>query len=279
MVGLLDLPSELLFQIIDLVLSAPIVISEHGTRHRPAPGRGERNLYCIPKPEFLQLPNALRLLLINQRMYAETKEYLSRKSPTFKFDIAIVNDFWFWPTWREVPICKPTGRPFIEKMEIEVILCYTEDERNLQVGWDTDDIGGYGGPPPFRRLIVWDMLSPVMNFERLNKMVCKDHTALGVSCSNAPVTRIDNLEIKINTTRYGNGNELISEAKVPFRKIDGLAHLDFGRLYPAHPRKSTTFLSRMRSFITEWVPKNPGDAQESVPNIGTVMYYVNGEPL
>jgi hypothetical protein len=126
---------------------------------------------------------------------------------------------------------------------------------------------------------MWDMLSPAMNVERLKKMVSKDDTELGVSCGKASATRIDTLEIRIDTTRYGNGNELVSEAKVPFRKIDGLAHLDFGRLYPAHPRKSRTFLNRMRPFITEWIDRNPGDTQMFVPDIGIVKYYVNGQPL
>ena len=92
----MDLPSELIFQIIDHVLTTPSVLPKDGMRYRPEWKVCERNLYCIPTSsrEFFETPNALNLFLVSQRMNAETKEYICKAPQTFKFDVAVVNDHW-----------------------------------------------------------------------------------------------------------------------------------------------------------------------------------------
>jgi hypothetical protein len=96
MPGLTDLPSELLFQIIDHTLTSSAVLSKDGMRYRPERKACQRNLYCIPtcSMEFLNTPQTLGLLLTSQRINAETKEYISKAPQTFKFDIAVINDHW-----------------------------------------------------------------------------------------------------------------------------------------------------------------------------------------
>jgi hypothetical protein len=92
----MDLPSELLFQIIDHVLMSPTVLPKNGLRYRPEWRACQRNLYCIPSnsTEFFNTPKALDLLLASQRLNAETKEYIAKAPQTFKFDVAVVNDHW-----------------------------------------------------------------------------------------------------------------------------------------------------------------------------------------
>jgi hypothetical protein len=96
MPGLTDLPSELLFQIIDHTLTSSGVLPKDGMRYRPEWKACVRNLYCIPSSskEFLNTPQALNLLLTSQRINTETKEYISKAPQTFEFDIAVVNDHW-----------------------------------------------------------------------------------------------------------------------------------------------------------------------------------------
>jgi hypothetical protein len=96
MPGLMDLPSELLFQIIDHILTSPSVLPKDDMRYRPERELCMRNLYCIPTSsvEFFKTPKALNLLLVSQRMNLETKEYVSKAPQTFKFDVAVVNDHW-----------------------------------------------------------------------------------------------------------------------------------------------------------------------------------------
>jgi hypothetical protein len=67
-----------------------------------------------------------------------------------------------------------------------------------------------------------------------------------------PITRIDTVAIFIDTSRYGNGNETLSPAVVPWRKVEGLAHLDFEQLYPVDCVKSEHYLRGLSSLINEW---------------------------
>jgi hypothetical protein len=96
---LMDLPSELLFQIIDHVLTSPSVLPQDTKgilRYRPEWKACQRNLYCIPSSsaEFFNTPKAFNLLLVSQRMNAEIKEYIAKAPQTFKFDLAVINDHW-----------------------------------------------------------------------------------------------------------------------------------------------------------------------------------------
>ena len=214
MTGLFDLPSELLFQIIHLVLSSPLPISPNGSRERPKREYTRRNVIYLPSPGNLPSHNALNLLLASQRLYSETMMYLSKKPQSVKFDVAIVNDNWIWPIWRTIPI--RSSCDLIERAEIELILCCTEDERHLQTEWwshGREDMVDYTSR---------ELVSLLRHFIYLAK----------------PRTRIDTIRINIDTTRYGNGNGMISKEDVPLRTMKGLAHLCFDTLYPIDKENS-----------------------------------------
>ncbi|CAN9118737.1 unnamed protein product [Alternaria alternata] len=107
MVDLLDLPSELLFNIIHIVLSSPIVQSENGKRYRTSWwNTTDRNLYCVLSPDHSKRPKAVDLLLVSRKIQIETTEYLSKAPRNFEIDIAVVDDHWLWPTRRVIPVRK-----------------------------------------------------------------------------------------------------------------------------------------------------------------------------
>jgi hypothetical protein len=271
MVGLLDLPSELLFIIIiDLVLSSPTVQPKNGTRYRTTRwSTWDRNLYCIPSLHF-ERPRAINLLLLNQRMYIETREYLSKAPRNFEVDIAIINDRWLWPTRRVVPVRKLDG--IIERIDLNIIPCCTEGKRSLQtecgiIGQDIFQLNsGSFVTEAFLAPLTYFLLYPQTDVS-LDKPISNVFRGLEIWVDplldtqptdqlddeqDLPVTRIDTVAIFIDTSRYGNGNENLSPAVVPWRKVEGLAHLDFEQLYPVDCAKSEHYLRGLGSLIDEW---------------------------
>ncbi|KAF1844017.1 uncharacterized protein K460DRAFT_287249 [Cucurbitaria berberidis CBS 394.84] len=255
MTELFDLPTELLFQIIHLVLSSRHSVSPNGLRCRTEWKGTRRNVTCCPSRETLWTPSALNLLLVSQRLYAETMLYLSKKPQSFKFDVAVVNNHWIWPTWRSTPIRSRSH--ILDRVDIELILSCSQDERNLQTQW---------------------MLQP--------EDACADTELVLLLCQfillEGPlVTHINTLRINIDTTRYGNGNELISLEEVPLRRINGLAHLDFDKLYPIDYHVSFAFLRRLYTrtgAMLEALQNNP-DIELPSQRIGKVLFCIDGKVL
>ena len=285
MVGFLDLPSELVFNIIDLVLSSPTVLPKNGTRHRPSYPTDMRSICCVPSLNYLKDSGVSSLLLTSQRMYRETKEFLSKAPRNFEVDIAVIDDHWLWPTRRVVPTRELEGT--IKRLDINIIPCCTTNERHLQTNWAyeswavvnlstfylnlagglmfplarfllVDDDMKRHGSQVFRGLETW--VDPLLN----------EHLDDG---RNKPVTRIDTVIINIDTWRYGNGNKEIGLAEVPFRKIEGLAHLDFKELYPVDFAKSETYLRELIRYTDERLHGTGRIAKE----IGKIQFYLDGK--
>jgi hypothetical protein len=283
MAGLLDLPSELLLNIIDLVLSSPIVQPKNGTRYRST-NTFHRNMYCIPSLDHFQGPRPMNLLLVNRRMYIETREYLSKAPRNFELDIAVVNDHWLWPTRRIVPTRKLNGT--IERLDINIIPCCTEGQRSLQTEWDDRE-----------NLVTEALLAPLIRFLLYPQMGVQNvkhisHVFQGLGIwvgppSNAhstdqsdydgdlPVSRIDTVAILISTLRYGNGNQTLSPAVVPSRKVEGLAHLNFEQLYPVDHAKSEHYLRGLSNYIDEWT--HARGTERVGKRVGKIQFYLNGE--
>ena len=284
MVGFLDLPSELLFNIIDLVLSSPTVLPKNGTRHRPSYPTDVRSLYCVPSLDYLKDSGVPSLLLTSQRMYRETKEYLSKAPRNFEVDIAVIDDHWLWPTRRVVSARELEGT--IERLDINIIPCCTTNGRHLQTDWDHEgrhpaDLSTYwlllaGGLSfPLARFLLDDSSKRHRSqvFRGLETWVdplLDEHLDDG---RNIPVTRIDTVTINIDTWRYGNGNKEIGLAEIPFRKIKGLAHLDFKELYPVDFAKSETYLRELIKYIDERLYGTGKVAKK----IGKIQFYLDGK--
>lgn len=216
MPGLLDLPSELLWDVIDLVASSSYPLMPNGKRHRPDRLYG-RAIVCFPTAHHVWLNPTRRLLLVCRRLYAETSTYHSKMPRALKLDVAVVNNHWIWPCWRYIP-----GGDIgyvLESLEINLSFCCTEDER-----------------------ASYDMTTAAWTYEDdFVKMISQFlHSSLSSSSfgsSGMPWGRSDfrvkTLTIKLDTVIVKNGNKPLSEDEVPFRQIDGLAHLTFDPLYSA----------------------------------------------
>lgn len=284
MVGFLDLPSELIFNIIDLVLSSPAILPNNGTRHRPSYPTQSRNLYCVPSLNYLKDSGVLNLLLTSHRMYRETKEFLSKAPRNFEVDIAIIDDHWFWPTRRVVPLRKLEGT--IERLDINIIPCCTAEERHLQTNWDQGSVD----LSTFHSLLSAGLMSPLTRFlvenyaERPTSQVSQgletwidplldEHFDNG---RNPPIARIDTMTINFDSWRFGNGNEAIGLTDIPFRKTKGLAHLGFEQLYPVDFAKSATYLREVSRYIDEWTLDNYGTGR-AAKKIRKIQFYLDGK--
>ena len=287
MVGLLDLPSELLFEIISLVLSSPPGFRQNEKRHRPNWNTSRRNIWCLPPLELFKTSTALDLLLINQRFCTEAREYLAKASQTFDadVDVEIVDDHWLWPTSRFVLPRKP-GQ-IIRRLNVDVVPCCTEEERHLQTSLNA---GGFRAllhsPLPFtRNRIICELMAPLVEFllegdvdrtaigSHFNRLPCKDDDA-ECDTMKVPITRIDTIAISIDTSKYKTGNEVLSKEDVPFRTISGLGHLDFERLYPVDSARSKHYLDTMRRYITTWT--SDYGASKVAKKVGKIQLYLDG---
>ncbi|KAF1946436.1 hypothetical protein EJ02DRAFT_418544 [Clathrospora elynae] len=267
MAGLLDLPSELLFEIIHLVATSPIVLQEKGVRHRPATYSTRRKLLCVPSLDLLRTPNALNLLLINQRMYSETEDYLSKKPQFLKLDVAIVNDHWIWPTWRSVPLRPSKG--IVDTVEINLVHCWNEDDWHPHTSWAPHSVEDVC---PLLGFLLDGTIGMVESILQL----CSPASGGKLKDSaKYPITRINTLMIRIDTSRYGDGNQILSDEQVPLRKIDGLAHLDFDRLHPDDYEKSSLYMSNLETFMFEQLNKIGWETVSR--RLGSLVFCFDGE--
>jgi hypothetical protein len=227
MPGLLDLPSELLYQIIEYVDSSPLTLPLDGKRHRPE-RLLSRAVICYPVSEPARSLHR-GLLLTNRRMHSETLHYTLKQQRGFELDVAIVNDHWIWPMWRYIP--RQQADRAIARLNINIIYCATKEERRIIYEEDTI-------------LITQSCLEFLMFVsDFLINGICGAQT-ISPAANLAPGRpkklkdfRIKTLAINVDTSRYQDGTETISTVDIPFRTIQGLGHLNFDLLYPIDATK------------------------------------------
>ncbi|EDU45870.1 hypothetical protein PtrSN002B_010104 [Pyrenophora tritici-repentis] len=264
--GLLDLPNELLYTVIEHALTIPVNFHDDRIRYRPPL---ERGVYCLPGPDAKKTPRPMSLLLTNRRLYLETKLYLSRldKSQTLELDIAIVSDHWIWPTARSLPVWK--HNTILDKVEINLIPCCTPDDRYLQTG-------GYERDLCSTVASLVDLLYSFLENKQVDsytKYAIRDylaHPSPEQLVGKSGITRINTLIIRINTNWYGDGNRLLSGTEVPHRKIQGLAHLDFNRLYSVAPTKAQRYIGVMKDYIDQWLSSSNRD--KASMRVGKILF-------
>lgn len=215
--GLLDLPNELLYEIIDHVASPPFLAPPDSKRYRPEQMMS-RAVICYAEQKQLWWPSVLHLLLTCRVLHSETALYLSKKLKSLEIDVAIVDDHWIWPTWYWFPpryISTALG-----SLKINLIPAYTETYRGS--------------------LYLKTFESRETNVEML-KLVSQLllHGFLG-KVTNSPSLRLRDIHIaklvfNINIARHTDTQSCFDLSEIPCRRIDGLAHLDFEDLYPVDP--------------------------------------------
>ena len=214
MAGLLDLPSELLFQIIHLIATSPLPNPSSGKRSQvsaPFFGRGtaRRNTLCCPDLEQTGKPNLLNLLLTTSRLHSEVLLYTSKAPQSLRVDVAYLDGHWIWPTWRTIPCRSANSR--LEEVELNILLCNNPEDSPLGTVWSRDR-------HPCRTLIQF-------------------FAPHGIS--------ITSFIINIDTSHAGHRETPLSQDVVPLREIRGLRHLEFGSLRPAMAQASTNYLHNL----------------------------------
>lgn len=288
MVALLDLPSEILFEIVDLVV-APIHWPESSVRHRLESGTTSvfpGHLYCVPKLELAGRHPAVDLLLTSRRFYLATKSYLSRKPQTLDLDVAIVNNNWIWPTWRTLPIRKDGN---FKRIDVHFTHCCTEDERHLQTDWDRNSVLGVGTSTearssPASRYLLWQSLNPLRNLvgnENINPFFANTLSDFlqqpfsGEISGHPIISSTETLAFHVDTRSYGDGNRPLSESEVPIRKVRGLAHLDFKRLYPANVKEAKILFESIQEYVDFWF-KEWKEKEGLLPRIRNILFVFDG---
>ncbi|EUC41977.1 hypothetical protein COCMIDRAFT_8383 [Bipolaris oryzae ATCC 44560] len=287
MARLSNLPSELLFEIIDLIVTS-IHWPEGSKRYRPVGDTGlfPRNIYCVPKLKLDERHPALNLLLTSRKLYLETRIYLSKKLQTLDLDVAIVDDHWIWPTWRNLSVRKDGA---FDRIDVHFILCCTEHERSLRDEWNTDSVAGACKSIdkdclPATRYLNWRALNP------LNNLVGNGNTGTSIvntfsefmeqPFSGEPIGspfifKTNTLAFHVDTSIYRDGNRLLGESEVPVRIIDGLAHLYFKQLYPANVERAKYFLEDVQEYVQIWFQEWK-ENKEASPRVGKVVFCIDG---
>jgi hypothetical protein len=236
---LLELPNELITEIIDLVLrSSSISIPPNTKRHRNFPSPCTMTGCFIQSKEAYR-PNALDILLACHKLHNMTMDYLLRTSPTWRLDISIVNDHWFFPTWRYIaPRASVIGG--VEQLEINIVPCFTEDEREKTTTWLKDE-----PPNSFAgRRSFWSFLTYVVALRNVD--------GGKTSSPREASPNFRDWTINVPDPHYGSGNDVLSYNDVPVRSIDGLAHLDFDPLYPIDSATSSRLLDKINAEVGEF---------------------------
>jgi hypothetical protein len=238
MPGLLDLPSELLFEIIRLVDSSPYALSPDQKRYRPARLQS-RAVVCFPTTDPSWPNHTRNLLFVCKKLHSETSVYLAKASRDFALDVAIVNNHWIWPTWTYIPGTK-IGYT-LDNLNINLIHCCNEDER---ASFGTDSANW---------VTSLEFMKVISHFLRGGTSTASfEGTGMPKRRSNF---RIKTVTINIDTTSIRKGNDYLSEHDVPFRQVQGLAHLDFDQLYSIDTATCLDNVDRLATFINMALPR------------------------
>ena len=244
MVRLLDLPSELLFQIIGIVATSPLPNPSSGKRSQlnaPFFGRGtsRRNTLCCPDAAQAGKPNLWGLLLTNSRLHSEVLFYTSKTPQRLRIDVAYLDGHWIWPTWRIIPCQSATSR--LDRVEINIILCHNPEEPHLYPNWSNDR-------HPCRTLIQF-------------------FAPQGIS--------IRSFIINIDTSHIAHGDPPLSQDVVPLREIRGLAHLEFGWLCPVVEHISSNYLHNL--FVNAETDLRILQMNSVYEGIGKIVLFMDGK--
>jgi hypothetical protein len=237
MPGLLDLPSELLFEIIRLVDSPSYPPNTDCKRYRPARMQS-RAVVCFPSIEPSWPTRTQRLLLVCQRLRAEASIYLSKAPQLFKLDIALVNNHWIWPTWRLTP--GVTLGHSLDSLQIEIIDCCTEDDRT------SFEIESMTAVTPL------EILKVITHFLRCGPTSTEFESSRILRGRSG--FRIKTLVFNVDTTATRNVNRALSDHDVPFRNVQGLGHLSFNPLYPVDTATNLAHLDWLAGLMIEAIP-------------------------
>jgi hypothetical protein len=210
MPGLLSLPSELLFEIIDLVANSPNRPPPGGKRHRPEQLHS-RSIICVPTTYPSWLEPTRGLLLSCKRLNAETSTYYSTATQNMVLDVAIVDNHWIWPCFRVLP--GDLGY-VLESLDINLVYCCTEEERaaytSVTPGWKYEE--------EFVKM--------------MSRILRSGPSSLSTtSMGSRSDFRIKTITVSVDSASVAKGNETLSEEAIPCRRVDKLSHLSFDPLY------------------------------------------------
>jgi hypothetical protein len=228
MTHLLTLPRELRDEIIQLVLVTPLSLPRNVERKAANDPKqvafANRIHYLVSESD--SRPTALGLLLASHKLYVETREALAKINMIFTVDLAIINECWLWPTWRFIPT---RTHPCLEQLNINLRMCCTSEERQLQTGFAQRNERHVLSPHP----IVQTLCGFLARFLSLG--ACADITPKmeeGIMQNDREYKRnfrIKCLQLNIQTDSLKN--EETSYEQVPGRTIAGLRHLVNDPLY------------------------------------------------
>jgi hypothetical protein len=178
-------------------------------------------------------------MFVCRKLHYETSIYLSKASQAFELDVAIVNNHWIWPTWKYVPGTK-IGYA-LGNLNINLVHCCNEDERAC---FGTDSASW---------VTSLEFMKVISHFLRAGTSSASfEGTGMSKRRSNF---RIKTITINVDTASIHKSNEELSEADVPFRQVQGLAHLTFDPLYSIDTATCLDNVDRLSTFVNMAIPR------------------------
>lgn len=257
MPGLLDLPSELLYDIIGHVADSPLPLPQGRRRYRPDE-QYSRSIVCVPSTASAWLSPTHSLLLACKRLHSETITYHKKATARLLMDVAVVDNHWIWPCFRVLPI--GVG-DVLEDFHINLIYCCNEEER----GAYSSRSPTYAYEPEFVRMI--------------SNVLSSGSSGLGLSSSSADFRsgfRVKTITVDVDVCK--GRKDPLSQEEIPYRQIELLSHLRFDPLYPVDPIECSRHLAWLAT-TTERALSNASCGPVILERVDRIEFCLGGGSL
>jgi hypothetical protein len=280
MPNILDLPNELIFDIIDLALSTSLILNPPDAKRCR---RGEDNKVCYIDSDAAYQPNALALLLACKQLNAQTALYISKSPRICELDIALVDAIDLFPTWRYIPTRNGSAPAMLDKVVVNLIPCCHGRYNSLRDNWPRPTTSPVNDSS---RLWAHRLFSTIEQYFAMGALSKDSKTMKFAEWSDYPTGKLKficthTLVIKADTHKKGTDVALGVDA-VPVRQLDEEAYGSFGALYPINPGEITKIMHLIAYIITQKLPYTHNYHEMycvmfAIERVGRIEFYVDGE--
>lgn len=223
MPGFLDLPNEILHEIIDNVLSGgQIDIPPNLVRRRAS--EWESNDFPVAYIPNHAVQSSLGLLLTCRAIHRQTSHLIKNSPCVYRLDLAMVDAAWYYPTWTQIPLRQGAEPGIVDKLEIQIIPCRIDDK---DPGMNETFKSTYR---------LEDTLNSIIErFLAVGVNVGFDFSPDGVAHAKQTFPcnlRVRTIAIDIAKADPADTNTPISHTMIPIRPMEGFIHAEHDVLYP-----------------------------------------------
>jgi hypothetical protein len=263
---LLDIPNELIFDIVGLALiTSPISIPSDAKRRQHVE---HKNVYYIDSDVTYQ-PNALALLLVCKQLSAQTALYISKSPRVSEFDIALINAVDMFPTWRYIPTRNGSAPAILDRVVVNLTPCYTTGSLSiLRNRWPTR----YSAGNVDEYYWVERLLTAIQQHFAVGALGKISTTIKFAAWSEYPA---DDLEVPlpirtralvISADTHRQTEAAFEGAVVPARQVESHIYPSYDALYPIRATQNTRMM--------EWIASCIDRRLRSMSNIQSILFVI-----